>query len=138
MSEHKHLKEIDELPRTVIYDDDEQVFKIERDTSKTLAKMAAAHKKQLAIPRTSAFSRQDVIDAFQDSFELIGGVPRLAIWAHDNPDKFYQLYAKLLPSSAQKKVTHDGRVVVEHALAPGPLDGPQPKTIEGEVVDGSD
>jgi len=35
---------------------------------------------------------------FQHAFELIGGIPRLAHWAHANPDKFYQLYSKLIPA----------------------------------------
>ena len=35
---------------------------------------------------------------FQHAFELIGGIPRLAHWAHQNPDKFYQLYSKLIPA----------------------------------------
>jgi len=35
---------------------------------------------------------------FQHAFELIGGIPRLAHWAHQNPDKFFQLYSKLIPA----------------------------------------
>jgi hypothetical protein len=35
---------------------------------------------------------------FQYAFELIGGIPRLAHWAHENPDKFFQLYSKLIPA----------------------------------------
>jgi hypothetical protein len=35
---------------------------------------------------------------FQHAFELIGGIPRLAMWAHQNPDKFFNLYSKLIPA----------------------------------------
>jgi hypothetical protein len=35
---------------------------------------------------------------FQHAFELIGGIPRLAMWAHQNPDKFFALYSKLIPA----------------------------------------
>jgi len=35
---------------------------------------------------------------FQHAFELIGGIPRLATWAHANPDKFFALYSKLIPA----------------------------------------
>ena len=35
---------------------------------------------------------------FQYAFELIGGIPRLAHWAHTNPDKFFALYSKLIPA----------------------------------------
>lgn len=39
--------------------------------------------------------------AFQQAFEMIGGVPRLALWADQNPTKFYTLYSKLVPSTAE-------------------------------------
>ncbi len=42
---------------------------------------------------------KDARRAFQAAFELIGGIPRLALWAHSNPDKFYPLYARFLDSS---------------------------------------
>lgn len=77
------------------------------------------------IPRTSkkreGFNRQDVVNAFQDAFDIMGGTTRLALWANANPDKFYPLYAKLLPSQAVilGNVTH--RQIV-HAIPPTALD----------------
>ena len=88
----------------------------------TFAIMAKSRKKQLSVPRSTEFRREEVVQAFHDSFELIGGVPRLATWAHENPSDFYRLYAKLFPGNAQKSVTHDGKITVIHQLAPGPLD----------------
>jgi hypothetical protein len=126
-----HLKKIEKLPLKVVKDEEGEV-KLERDPIKVLELMSNAHAKRLSIPRTSAFSREDVVNAFHDSFELIGGVPRLAIWAHSNPNEFFKLYAKMLPSSAQKQVTHDGIIRIESALQPGPLDRP---AIEGEITD---
>lgn len=35
-------------------------------------------------------------EAFQQAFEVIGGVPRLALWADQNPDKFYMLYGRMI------------------------------------------
>jgi len=35
---------------------------------------------------------------FQHAFELVGGIPRLAKWANENPDKFFSLYSKLIPA----------------------------------------
>lgn len=35
---------------------------------------------------------------FQHAFELIGGIPRLAMWAHQHPSQFYALYSKLIPA----------------------------------------
>lgn len=43
---------------------------------------------------------KDAKRAFQSAFELIGGIPRLALWADKNPDKFYPLYARFLDSSS--------------------------------------
>lgn len=52
-----------------------------------------------AAPQLPGFLRtRNVREQFQYAFELIGGIPRLAHWAHDNPDKFYQLYSKLIPA----------------------------------------
>lgn len=42
--------------------------------------------------------------AFQQAFEQIGGVPRLALWADQNPSKFYHLYSKLVPSTTLQEV----------------------------------
>lgn len=98
------------------------------------AHMARKHAKRISLPRTAEFSRKQVVNAFKDTFELIGGVPRLATWAHLNPSKFYQLYAKLLPNQQILDFGNDGVLKIMHALAPGPLDGPRP-IIEGEIVD---
>lgn len=43
-------------------------------------------------------------DAFQSAFDLIGGVPRLALWADKNPSAFFALYSKLIPSTVQAQV----------------------------------
>lgn len=52
-----------------------------------------------AAPKVPGFLRsRNVREQFQHAFELIGGIPRLAHWAHTNPDKFYQLYSKLIPA----------------------------------------
>jgi len=52
-----------------------------------------------ATPKLPAYTRsRNVREQFQFAFELIGGIPRLAHWAHNNPDKFYSLYSKLIPA----------------------------------------
>jgi hypothetical protein len=52
-----------------------------------------------ATPRLPDYVRtKNVRQQFQFAFELIGGIPRLAHWAHQNPDKFFQLYSKLIPT----------------------------------------
>lgn len=51
-----------------------------------------------------ALKGQKAADAFQAAFDLIGGVPRLALWADKNPTAFFSLYSKLIPSSVTAQV----------------------------------
>jgi hypothetical protein len=68
------------------------------------------------------FSRMDVVNAYQNAFEMIGGTTRLALWANANPDKFYALHARLMPSTSVN-ITADGtRIIIEHAVPSSPLD----------------
>lgn len=53
--------------------------------------------------------------AFQQAFEMIGGVPRLALWADQNPTKFYSLYSKLVPSTAEILEKRDITVTIKWA-----------------------
>lgn len=68
------------------------------------------------------FSRKEVVRAFQRAFELIGGVPRMAIWADANPTEFYKLYARMLPSQASSALGESNEMVVRHVIARSPLD----------------
>lgn len=106
------------------------------EMSKTFQIMADARSKQLSIPRTGQFSRKQVINAFQDSFELIGGIPRLAAWAHTHPTEFYKLYAKLLGGHLEVNVDNSGIIKVIHAIAPSPLDAVGAPPPIGDIVDG--
>ena len=89
----------------------------------TFEYMSNLRRKQIAVPRNTSFSRKEIVQAFEDAFELIGGVTRLSIWAHEHPTEFYRLYSKLLPSQSQTLVDHSGRLEIIHKVAPGPLDG---------------
>jgi hypothetical protein len=63
-------------------------------------------------PKLPAYTKtRNVREQFQHAFELIGGIPRLAMWAHQNPDKFYGLYSKLIP--AQVTGLDGGAIKVE-------------------------
>ena len=67
------------------------------------------------------FTRNDVANAFQNAFVMIGGVSRLALWANKNPDKFYPLYSKLMPSTTIN-IGDNAQVLIQHAIPPGELD----------------
>jgi hypothetical protein len=67
------------------------------------------------------FERNRILEALDEAFELIGGVPRLSIWAHRNPSKFYPLWLK---AAGQKvEVNHSGEVIIRPAIPRSPLDG---------------
>jgi hypothetical protein len=43
--------------------------------------------------------KQNIVQQFNSAFQLIGGVPRLAVWADKNPTAFFALYSKMLPAA---------------------------------------
>jgi len=77
---------------------------------------------RLSIPSNRDFTRKDVVRAFTNAFELIGGMPRLALWAHNNEGDFYKLYSRLLPSQASSALGEANELVIKHVLPRGPLD----------------
>ena len=68
------------------------------------------------------FNRMDVVNAFNNAFHIMGGVSRLALWANQNPDKFYPLYARLMPSTSLTINTEGQRLIIEHSIPSSPLD----------------
>jgi hypothetical protein len=86
--------------------------------------------------KTDGFTRTDVANAFQHAFQMIGGVQRLALWANENPDKFYPLYSKLLPGQALV-IGDVGQLTLVHAIGPTALDDhPTSRdTVQMEPVD---
>jgi hypothetical protein len=89
------------------------------DTEATLAALATPGT-VLRIPRNKQFNRQQVVNAFQNAFELVGGVPRLAIWADANPTEFFKLYAKLMPK--QEQIEQNSEIIIKHVLPRTSLD----------------
>jgi hypothetical protein len=72
------------------------------------------------------------VAAIHDAFDLIGGVPRLAVWANENPTEFY---TKVLSKGIEKQssVEHSGEIVVRSSVPRTSLDGP---FLDAEIVDG--
>ena len=71
--------------------------------------------------KDDGFTRSQVVDAFQRAFDMIGGVERLTLWAHENPGDFFRLYAKLLPATTVS-FGSTGTLIIEHTIAKGALD----------------
>lgn len=83
------------------------------------------------IPRK--VGRKQLEQAFLTCFELIGGVPRLALWADRNPDKFYALITKLFPQHMEGKVKHEHSLVellTEMGKAPPMLEVSDAEVLE--------
>lgn len=91
------------------------------DWNDTMALLATPNTR-IAIPKNKDFTRKDVVTAFSNAFELIGGVPRLALWAHNNETDFYKLYSRLLPSQASSALGETNELVIKHVLPRGALD----------------
>ena len=89
-----------------------------------LLKIANSPGSTVRVPRDTEgqLTRKRVVNAFLDAFHLIGGTPRLALWADENPTEFYRIYAKLLPKQTEAEVTTSGDMTIRHVLPRGPLD----------------
>jgi hypothetical protein len=55
--------------------------------------------------------------AFQQAFDMIGGIPRLALWADQNPTKFFTLFSKLVPATAQIEQKTEIKVTLDFMTA---------------------
>jgi hypothetical protein len=74
------------------------------------------------IRRQKGITRADVIQTFAYAFEMIGGTPRLAVWADSNPTDFFKLYGRLLPSSSSAELDGVQELIIRHALPPPKTD----------------
>lgn len=82
----------------------------------------SARKRQSEASVSQVFTRKQIEQAFIESFELVGGVPRLALWAgeEDNYSDFLQLLIKLAPKDSGRE---DGGKTFEYRsnVPPSPL-----------------
>ena len=93
-----------------------------------LARAAEAAPKSLPIPRSPNFSRADVVAAITSVFEMIGGVPRFAVWANENEGEYYKIYAKFMPSQQQVNV------VVSNGEAPRAMERHELEAAAAKIV----
>lgn len=102
-------------------DQQEEQDMVVPDWEQTMATLSKPNTR-LAIPKNKDFSRKEVVQAFQNAFELIGGTARLALWAHENEGDFFKLYSRLLPSQANSALGESSDIVIRHILPRGQLD----------------
>ncbi len=87
-----------------------------------LSEVAKSCKMVSQAPRKK-FEREKFLAAMDEAFELIGGVPRLAIWADQNPTEFYRLMGKTIPQANMLDIVGKMQMQILPALGRSPLDG---------------
>ena len=72
---------------------------------------------------TVLHSRKAIEQAFLEVFEIIGGVPRLALWANDdkNYEKFLDLLMKLAPKGVADKLDQGATITYISNVPQSPL-----------------
>lgn len=85
------------------------------------------------IPRKGA-QRERFMQALAEAFEIVGGVPRLALWADKNYGEFAKLLGKQVPGLVQNAllVKASGNVTIVSAIPASPLDGEQSERVVDE------
>lgn len=83
------------------------------DFNEALERNLATRGRRQAANVEKVFSRRQIEQAFLETFDLVGGVPRLAVWANDpeNYGTFLQLMMKLAPKELAGPV---GATVLEY------------------------
>lgn len=78
--------------------------------------------------------RDRFMTAMAEAFEIVGGVPRLALWADKNLGEFYKLLGKQVPGLVQNaiNVRANGNVTIISAIPASPLDNFEDKVVASE------
>jgi hypothetical protein len=88
-----------------------------------LSEAAKVAKNINRVPRKVA-QRERFMQALAEAFEIVGGVPRLALWADKNQTEFYKLLGKQVPGLVQNAfaIKTNGPVTIMSAIPPSFLD----------------
>jgi hypothetical protein len=78
-------------------ENNEQLEKVEDNLSSHGGKRPGSGRKAGVPNKLSATAKQNVIEVF----EQLGGVDHMKQWAIDNPNNFYNIYAKILPTQTE-------------------------------------
>lgn len=92
----------------------------------TFQELASSGKNLTRLPQKK-FDRDRIVEAFQEAFELVGGVPRLALYAHNNYGEFLKIYGKLLPAANMLQHTGQMEITIKPALSRSKLDDIPPE-----------
>lgn len=88
--------------------------------------------------KVSRPTRKEVEQCFLETFELVGGVPRLAMWANNpaNYGEFLKLYAKMIPKEVAEEAGQT--FIYESNVPPSALNKPAELTKIDEPEVGDD
>lgn len=103
--------------------------------------LAVLDKSLPALPKDYSFKmreRRDVELAMHACFELVGGVPRMALWAKENPTEFFRLYMKLLPQTDPNTATAATQVIINTNLPRSALADVELTTLDARMYDEPD
>lgn len=123
------MKEI--VPREPDFDD--RVLEYSDQLSDLLSDFAKATRSINRIPKKSG-QRERFLQAMAEAFEIVGGVPRLALWADKNYGEFAKILGKQVPGLVQNAIAvkTTGNVTIVSAIPPSFLDDEEAKVIENE------
>lgn len=78
-------------------ENNEQLEKVEENLSSHGGKRPGSGRKAGVPNKLSATAKQNVIEVFQN----LGGVEHMTKWAQENPNQFYNIYAKIMPTQTE-------------------------------------
>lgn len=78
-------------------ENNEEFEKVEGDLSSHGGKRPGSGRKPGVPNKISSTVKQNVIEVFQN----LGGVDHMTKWALENPNQFYNIYAKILPTQTE-------------------------------------
>lgn len=109
----------------------DRVLQYSDDLGPFLSDQAIVGRKFNNVPKKQA-QKQRVIQALAEAFEVVGGVPRLALWADKNYGEFMKIIGKQIPVLVQNSIgiQANGPVTIVSAIPRSDLDGEEPKVLE--------
>jgi hypothetical protein len=78
-------------------ENNEQLEKVEENLSSHGGKRPGSGRKAGVPNKPPATAKQNVIDVF----EQLGGVEHMTKWAQENPNNFYNIYSKIMPTQTE-------------------------------------
>lgn len=122
MATKKVRRDLQTLNTPKLTDEQLAQFKSDDQTVRDMSLLSVLDKSLPALPKEHLFKmreRRDVELAFHATFELLGGVPAMMMWAAENPSEFYRLMGRLLPE--QQKATANTQIVIHTGVERSPL-----------------